>query len=105
MSASREMIDQQENTNYAVSCAIWNLLDTQGEEGTPLLSIADWLKFVVGLSTGADTYHDESLTASSLDGEPMSSVVRRMGLGLSHTEEASLCAWGGAAQSSSDSAE
>ena len=36
-----EMIDQQENTNYAVSCAIWNLLDTQGEEGTPLLLIAD----------------------------------------------------------------
>ena len=33
------------------SCAIWNLLDTQGEEGTPLLSIADWLKFVVGRST------------------------------------------------------
>jgi len=29
----------------------WNLLDTQGEEGTPLLSIADWLKFVVGRST------------------------------------------------------
>ena len=31
-------------------CAIWNLLDTQGEEGTPLLSIADWLNFVVGRS-------------------------------------------------------
>ena len=46
-------IDQQENTDYAVSapvpsCAIWNLLVTQGEEGTSLLSIADWLKFVVG---------------------------------------------------------
>ena len=49
-------IDQQEDTDYAVSapvpsCAIWNLLDTQGEEGTPLLSIADWLNFVVGRST------------------------------------------------------
>ena len=49
-------IDQQENTDYAMSapvpsCAIWNLLDTQGEEGTPSLSIADWLKFVVGRST------------------------------------------------------
>jgi hypothetical protein len=47
-----ELVDQ---TDYAVSapvpsCAIWNLLDTQGEEGTPLLSIADWLKFVVGRS-------------------------------------------------------
>jgi hypothetical protein len=29
------------------SCAIWNLLDTQNEEGIPLLSIADWLNFVV----------------------------------------------------------
>jgi hypothetical protein len=51
-----EMMDQQEDTDYAVSalvpsCAIWNLLDTQGEEDTPLLSIADWLKFVVGQST------------------------------------------------------
>ena len=50
-----ELVDQQEDTDYAVSaplpsCAIWNLLDTQGEEGTPLLSIADWLKFVVGRS-------------------------------------------------------
>ena len=30
---------------------IWNLLDAQDKEGMPLLSIADWLKFVVERST------------------------------------------------------
>jgi len=40
---------------YAVSspvpeCAIWNLLNNDGELGMPLLSATDWLKFVVGRS-------------------------------------------------------
>jgi len=33
------------------SCAIWNLLDNQGEGHMPLFSTADWLKFVVGRSS------------------------------------------------------
>ena len=53
-------VDQQEETAYAVSapvpsCAIWNFVDSQDEEGMSLLSIADWLKFVVGRSTVDET--------------------------------------------------
>ena len=32
-------------------CAMWNLLNNQGEGDMPLLSTADWLKFVVGRSS------------------------------------------------------
>ena len=38
------------------SCAMWNLLNNQGEGDMPLLSTADWLKFVVGRSS-ADYEH------------------------------------------------
>jgi len=33
------------------SCAMWNLLNNQAERDMPLLSTADWLKFVVGRSS------------------------------------------------------
>ena len=82
-----ELVDQQENTDYAVSaplpsCAIWDLLDTQG--GGYSVAVDSRLVEVRGGTIhrrprGVDAYHDESLAASSVDGEPMSSVVRWMG--------------------------
>jgi hypothetical protein len=49
------LTEEELEMSYAVSapvpsCAIWNLLNNQGGEDMPLLSTADWLKFVVGRS-------------------------------------------------------
>ena len=48
-------LEKQEETLYAVSvpvpvCALWNLLDNKSEEQLPIMTFAEWLKFVQGRS-------------------------------------------------------
>jgi hypothetical protein len=43
-------VELEADEELEASYAVWNLLN-QSEEDMPLLSTADWLKFVVGMSS------------------------------------------------------
>jgi hypothetical protein len=48
-------LERQEETLYAVSapvptCTLWNLLDNKSEEQLPILTFAEWLRFIQGRS-------------------------------------------------------
>jgi hypothetical protein len=63
------------------SCAIWNLLNNQSEEDMPLLSTADWLKFVVGRSSidqGVLTHDDKGPATTALGRRLLSEDFLRM---------------------------
>ena len=48
-------LEKQQETLYAVSapvpaCAMWNLPDNKGEEQLPIVTFAEWLRFIPGRS-------------------------------------------------------
>jgi hypothetical protein len=44
-------LEEQDKKTYAVAakvpaCALWNLLDCRDEDGVPLMTVIEWLRFV-----------------------------------------------------------
>ena len=50
LNEERELKEQDEVT-YAIAvrlpaCALWNLLDCRDEDGVPLMTVVEWLRFI-----------------------------------------------------------
>ena len=66
-------VGEQDEVTYAIAgrvpaCALWNLLDCRDEDGVPLMTVVEWLRFIQ--------------TRSQVDQDWMQAVMTRVLLGL-----------------------
>ena len=67
-------IGEQEDVHYAVA-TLWNLLDCRDEEGVPLMTVVEWLRFIQARSQVDAGSYDQSPPPSAMDGQSIAGDV------------------------------